>query len=105
MRVFCGKMVLYRWRPGQVRAQQAESAAMITKINADGTVNLKVVPDAAPDPIFLRNIAQNSNEVQSNCWLPNPDDQRLDQLETDLLEALDRLDGRAPAKKQSKLAV
>jgi hypothetical protein len=74
MNIFPGKMVLYIWRPGQVRARQSESAAMITRVNPDGTVNLTVYPDGTPDPLFLRNVAAMSDAVPCHCWHPNPDD-------------------------------
>ena len=75
MNIFPGKMVLYIWRPGQVRARQSESAAMITRVNPDGTVNLSVYPDGTPDALFLRNVAVMSEAVQCHCWKPNPDDE------------------------------
>lgn len=80
MNIFPGKMVLYIWRPGQVRARQSESAAMITRINPDGTVNLKIEPDGTPDPVFQNNIAMRSDAVQSHCWKPNADDVERDEL-------------------------
>ena len=98
MNIFPGKMVLYIWRPGQVRARQSESAAMITRVNPDGTVNLSVYPDGTPDPLYLKNVAAKSDAVQSHCWKPNADDiereallARIDNLEEGLISAHERI--------------
>lgn len=108
MKPYVGQIVLYRWRPGQVRAGQAESAGMVTKINPDGTLNLTVHPDATPDPLFLKSVAAASQEVTSHCWSPTEQDARIffleercAQLESDLVDALDRLESGRQAKKKA----
>lgn len=72
--LYPGKMVLYTWRPGQVRAGQTESAAMILRVNRDGTVNLRVFADGTPDALDLRNVPAMSETIQTHCWSRNPDD-------------------------------
>ena len=94
MNIFPGKMVLYIWRPGQVRARQSESAAMITRVNPDGTVNLSVYPDGTPDALFLRNVAAMSEAVQSHCWHPNPDDELLQREQIEVTRAVENLVSR-----------
>lgn len=74
MALFPGKMVIYRWRSGQVRAGQTESAALVTRVNADGTVNLKVFPDDPNGDLWFKAVPPASDKIQSHCWLLTPDD-------------------------------
>lgn len=97
-----GTWVSYHWRPGQVRAGQSESAALVTRTNPDGTANLKVFADGTPDVLDLRNVPKMSQEIRSHCWEAQSGDvsgllDRIETLERDLAAAQDRLDALALA--------
>jgi hypothetical protein len=62
-------MVLYRCRPGQVRAGQLDLAAMVTKINSDGTLELTVYP-ALSEPCFQSKVPALSDGFTGHCWHP-----------------------------------
>ena len=91
-----GPLVLYTWRPGQVRAGQSKSIALVTKENADKTVNLTVYPDGSPDALFLRGVPAFSQEISHHCFEELPSgkriadlEARMAQLESDLIEAIE----------------
>lgn len=63
-----GQIVLYRYRPGQVRAGQLDDAALVTRVHADGSVNLDVFADGLPDRLHYNNVPPMSDAVQSHCW-------------------------------------
>lgn len=63
-----GLIVLYRYRPGQVRAGQLDDAAIVTRVHADGSVNLDVFADGLPDRLHFNNVPPMSDAVQSHCW-------------------------------------
>ena len=65
-----GLPCLYRWRPGQVRAGQDDAAALITRVNSDGSVDLTVFQPGTPDTLVLNRVGRMSQEVQSHCWHP-----------------------------------
>lgn len=67
-----GHPVLYRFRPGQVRAGQQDAAALVTRVNADGSLDLAVFPALGPNSEFLtvNKVRRMSQEVTSNCWHP-----------------------------------
>ena len=97
-----GPLVFYVWRPGQVRAGQTQSIALVTKENADKTVNLSVFPDGSPDALFLKNVPAQSQEIAHHCFVQFPNsvaalEQRVSQLENDLVEMLDRVDRKRKA--------
>lgn len=92
-----GKFVLYSWRPGQVRVGQSESAALVTRVNRDGTLNLKVFADGTPDVLDLRNVPKASQEIASHCWKAQREDvgdlaKRIEELEKAVADANERLD-------------
>ena len=107
-----GHMVLYRFRPGQVRAGQPDAPALVTRVNPDGTANLTVYPDGTPDPLFLRAVPRLSQDVASHCWeMAKSDDasEQVSQLQRDLVDAHTRIDAldadvKALAKRREKLA-
>lgn len=105
-RVFPGKLVLYRWRVGQVRAGQLDAGAMVTRIHADGTLDLTVHPAMDRDPLYVDRVAQMSDAVLSHCWRFNDDEQRMVEL-TERLAALETKLAAlepAPTPKKSKTA-
>ncbi len=63
-----GKIVLFRYRPGQVRAGQIDDAAIVTRVHADGSANLDVFADGLPDRLHFNNVPPMSDAVQSHCW-------------------------------------
>lgn len=88
-----GSHVLYRFRPGQVRAGQTEAAALVTRVNIDGTANLTVFADGTPDCLYLRSVPKASQEITSHCWtMAESDNVDIAQLQADLLEAHERID-------------
>lgn len=90
-------IVRYCWRPGQVRAGEADSIALVTKQNKDGTLNLRIYADGNPDPIFQRNVPKRSQEVQSHCWFEvESGGAGLQEQISELREQLDRLEERLP---------
>lgn len=84
MNVYLGMPVLYRLRPGQVRAGQNELAALVTRVNArktrkeaDGSETVVVeetvdlvafVPDS--EPLRQHRVMALSEKVTGHCWLP-----------------------------------
>ena len=81
MPLYPGKMVLYRWRLGEVRAGQTEAAAMITMLHPDGSADLTVYPAMDREPRFQRKVPQMSAEHDFHCWRLTPDDERMEELE------------------------
>ena len=76
MQPYVGQIVLYRLRPGQVRAGQSELAAIVTRVHArlDGEdapcVDLRVfVPDSV-DPLVQPRVMALSENVRGHCWRP-----------------------------------
>ena len=76
MQPYVGQIVLYRLRPGQVRAGISEIAAIVTRVHArlDGEakpcVDLRVfVPDSL-DPLVQQRVMALSDTVQGHCWRP-----------------------------------
>lgn len=88
-----GIWVLYVFRSGQVRAGQSECAAMITKLNGDGTANLKIEADGTADPIYQKSVPPRSQEVTGHCWyVPATESADLTSLREELAEAHRRID-------------
>ncbi len=79
MKLYQGKTVLYRWRPGQVRGGSQDAAALVLRVRSpggvpDGTLDLIVWPAGDRDPLFLDNVAAMSDRVTNHCWhLPAED--------------------------------
>jgi len=76
MQPYVGQIVLYRLRPGQVRAGISELAAIVTRVHppSDGEakpcVDLRVfVPDSL-DPLVLGRVMAQSDAVRGHCWRP-----------------------------------
>jgi hypothetical protein len=76
MQPYVGQIVLYRLRPGQVRAGVSELAAIVTRVHslAEGEerpcVDLRVfVPDSV-DPLVQPRVMAQSDAVRSHCWRP-----------------------------------
>ena|SRR5258708_7300066 len=76
MQPYIGQIVLYRLRPGQVRAGQSELAAIVTRVHArlDGEalpcVDLRVfVPDSL-DPLVQQRVMALADAVRGHCWRP-----------------------------------
>ncbi len=76
MQPYVGQIVLYRLRPGQVRAGQSELAAIVTRVHPrlDGEtrpcVDLRVfVPDSL-DPLVQQRVMALSDAVRGHCWRP-----------------------------------
>lgn len=68
MKPYPGLMVLYRWRPGQVRAGETDAAAVVTKVYPDETVDLTIfVPSMGPE-IHQNRVMHMSKEVPCHCW-------------------------------------
>lgn len=63
-----GKLVIYHWRAGQVRAGQTQSVALVTKLNPDGTANLKVFPDDPNGDLWFRSVPPMSDAVKTHCF-------------------------------------
>lgn len=63
-----GQSVLYVWRPGQIRAGEVESAAIVTRVNADGSLNLRVFPDGTPDVLQFQRVVPMSEAIHGHCW-------------------------------------
>jgi len=76
MQPHVGQIVLYRLRPGQVRAGISELAAIVTRVHPllDGEekpcVDLRVfVPDSL-DPLVQQRVMAQSDVVRGHCWRP-----------------------------------
>jgi len=76
MQPYVGQIVLYRLRPGQVRAGVSELAAIVTRVHplaageAKPCVDLRVfVPDSL-DPLVQPRVMAQSEAVCSHCWRP-----------------------------------
>lgn len=76
MQPYVGQIVLYRLRPGQVRAGISELAAIVTRVHsqapgeAEPCVDLRVfVPDSV-DPLVLPRVMAQSDTVRGHCWRP-----------------------------------
>jgi hypothetical protein len=76
MQPYVGQIVLYRLRPGQVRAGQSELAAIVTRVHTrpDGEdapcVDLRVfVPDSV-DPLVQPRVMALSAAVRGHGWRP-----------------------------------
>jgi hypothetical protein len=76
MQPHVGQIVLYRLRPGQVRAGQSELAAIVTRVHPrleadeEPCVDLRVfVPDSL-DPLVLLRVMAQSDAVRGHCWRP-----------------------------------
>lgn len=110
---YVGLMALYRARPGQVRAGQQDLAAIVTRVNGDGTVAMRIYASDAADVLLQDRVPPMSQETPSHYWhLPDDvlaaeiDRKRVSELETQLLEAMERLDAieNPGAKKVAKPA-
>lgn len=87
--------VRYCWRPGQVRAGESDSLALVTRENKDGTLNLRIYADGNPDPIFQRGVPKRTQEVQTHCWYAIESAAGdLQAQVSELREQLDRLEER-----------
>jgi hypothetical protein len=75
MKPYLSQSVLYRVRPGQVRAGQSELAAIVTKVYPDGSADLRVFVSDVADPLVLPRVPPMTQDQQSNCWrLPDVGD-------------------------------
>lgn len=68
MSVFIGKIVLYRYRPGQIRAGQIDDPGVVTRVNGDGSLDLRVFPHGLSDTILLARVPPMSDSVTGHCW-------------------------------------
>jgi hypothetical protein len=98
MKPYIGMMVLYRCRPGQVRAGQQDLAALVTKVRQDGSVDLRIYTPDMVDVLNQQAIREMSQDLQWHCWhvadgSPDALRARIEQLEADLVEAHNRIDG------------
>ena len=77
MQPYVGQIVLYRLRPGQVRAGVSELAAIVTRVHPrahdgekDPCVDLRVfVPDSL-DPLVQPRVMAMTDAVRGHCWRP-----------------------------------
>jgi len=76
MQPYVGQIVLYRLRPGQVRAGISELAAIVTRVHprrdgeAKPCVDLRVfVPDSL-DPLVQQRVMAQSDTTGGHCWRP-----------------------------------
>jgi hypothetical protein len=107
MNLYLGMPVLYRLRPGQARMGQQDLAAIVTRVNPDGRIDLIAFPPrtAIADALVVENVAQMTQDVTGHCWhVPGRD--LADDVATlsaqvvDLGNMLDEL--TAPAKSSAK---
>lgn len=99
MSPYLGKIVLYVFRSGQVRQGMTEAAAIVRRVHADNSVNLMVIGDGAPDPLFLERVPAMSETVKTHCWhlSDNDADTRIAMLEAEMRELRQLLSGRKKA--------
>jgi hypothetical protein len=45
--------------------------ALVTRVNADGSYNLTVMPDGS-EPFYRQNVGQRSDSLKNVCWVPYP---------------------------------
>ena len=73
---YIGQIVLYRLRPGQVRAGQSELAAIVTRVHTrlDGEalpcVDLRVLVPDSLDPLVQQRVMALADAVRGHCWRP-----------------------------------
>lgn len=96
MSLYPGKMVIYRLRPGAVRAGQTEAGAMIKRLYPDGSAELVIYPAMDRDPLFQDRVPQMAKGIEFHCWRLNDDDglvariyERIDALQARIEELED----------------
>lgn len=84
--------VLYVFRPGQVRAGQAEVAAIVTKVNADDTLELITFPTMS-EMVHQSRVPAMSEVITGHCWRRQDDD--MAERQADAQAALVKAKSRA----------
>ncbi len=87
-----GKTVLYRCRPGQVRMGARDMAAIVTREQADGCLDLMIFPPKTHigDALHYENVAPMTDVYTGHCW--HPVEEPVDRM----AEAAKRGPGRPP---------